>query len=171
MTWAPGFFNRQRKLILIDLIFASTGIFLDVDEVTFGAASALDAVPNDDTDENTFIEITMENGRDDRFQGQNGLLYRRVRFSEVGINTFAGSVSFPTTIYSLLPLLSSKFGVLVTKEDVEDRAYNSSVDYITLKAKPGSNLFFGSSRVYIKDLMFRNFDLPGFMEYKPLLVA
>lgn len=171
MTWPSGFFNRQRKLILIDLIYASSGIFLDVDEVTFGRATTLDTVPADDTDENTFIEITMENGRDDRFQGQNGLLYRRVRFSEVGINTFAGGVSFPTTIHSLLPLISSKFGVLVTKEDVEDRALNSPVDYITLKAKPDSNLFFGSSRVYIKDLMFRNFDLQGFTEYKPLKVA
>lgn len=169
MQYPNKFFNKTSKDLTIALILASSGIQLDPDEVTFGAASAVDPVPANDDDPNTFIQAKFKPGTNSQYASKGGFLYRRARFSEAGMTDLGYGLvtSYPTTVHKILSIMNQKFGTLVTPADVIDKPIPAPVESIILEANPTSPNFFGKTEMWLVERVLTQPDLDGFLEYKP----
>lgn len=165
MEYPVNFFNKSSKQLTLDLILYSTGIELDIDEVILGEPEWVDTVVSNDDDTNTFIPIVFLDGKDIRFNGRSGVLYRRARFTEANIEDLGSFTKYPTTLVEMLPAINAKFGTNVVASDVIDRTYNAPVDFVTLEASPTSKNFFGTGKLFVVERLLKDPVLDGFWEY------
>lgn len=165
MNWPIEDMQKDPKEIVLDLIYAENGIRLCANKASLGTPEEVDQRPDIDSDANTFVPIELIEGVDDRFQGNNGLLYRRFHFSDFELAQVFGDFSFPTTIHSLLPFINAETGLNIQPEDVEDLAYPTKVPSVELIAKPGSLVWWGRYRLGVNYGLLRKANLSGFVKY------
>jgi hypothetical protein len=166
MEYPVGFFDRSSIDLTIALILASTGQQLDPDEVVFGQARALDPIPTNDNDPNTYIPVTFINNTNSQFNGVNGFLYRRARFPEARVSDMGNFTGYPTTLHKLLATINLKCNTQITPLDVLDAVIDTPVESVRLVAAPNSPNYFGVGDLYLVERVLTQPELDGFHEWK-----
>lgn len=166
MQWPLGFFDKPEKELLLDLVYMSTHCRVPADKITFKEPpQALDQRPDLDDDSNSFIGFKLKQGWNDELLGENGLMYRRVPLHEATRNQAVDNLTFPLTIYGILPQINAQLGMRLTQKDVYNATYLTQTTVITVRAKPGSLNYIGKAELgYLEDMIPVNY-LSGFTEY------
>lgn len=162
--------NKPSLELLRDLIFNLNGIRLPEYGVTFGPVIALDQRPDIECDENTQVAFHVDPSIDDRFIGNTGLLYRRLRLNELSQipDTKIKVSRFPFQVYDILPQINAAYGTQLTEDDVINDTYNSVNPPWYLRAKPSSYCYFDEMPLSLqtRDIILDQPYLSGFNPYQ-----
>jgi hypothetical protein len=125
-------FDRPTEEILMDLIYRFNQYRTPLDKIRFGNPEKLDIYPGILTDENTFVPTKVVELYDDRFDGRNGFLYRRISLTELveDMSVVFDVPPFPFRMSVLLPFLNQKFHVQLTKREIKDTLVRSPADFV-----------------------------------------
>lgn len=125
-------FDRPTKEILIDLIYQFNKYRVPVQHITFGLPEPLDLYPGIVTDENTFVPVTVNEIYDNRFDGRNGFLYRRISMTELveDMSVKFDLPEFPFRMAEILPHLNLKFHTQLTVDDIENTLVESPAQLV-----------------------------------------
>jgi len=160
-------FNRPAEEVLLDLIYISTKLQIPIHHIRFGLPMELDQRPDDDNDENTYIDIYIDPLFDDRFAGNNGVMYRRLPFSEVEVKVDMEIHidHYPFMPEELLSQINVKYGLKLTVKDIINEEHPSPDIPFKLRISPHSLIWYGSLD---PNLTFGGLDLAGLVLNKVL---
>lgn len=115
-------FDRPTAEILMDLIYQFNKYRVPLEHIAFGLPSPLDIYPGIENDENTFVPVTVNESYDDRFDGSNGFMYRRISLTELteDMSVTFDLPEFPFRMSTILPQLNQKFHAQLTVGDIDD---------------------------------------------------
>lgn len=126
-------FDRPSKEILMDLIYQSNKYRVPVQHITFGLPGPLDIYPDILTDENTFVPVVVNAVFDDRFDGRNGFMYRRLSLAEELVEDESVTFDlpeFPFRMVEILPLINQKFHTQLEAGDIENTLVESPAQLV-----------------------------------------
>lgn len=162
-------FNKDSKLIALDLIWASTGFRIRPDKIKLGKAIHMDTRPDIDDDPDTFVDADVDSTVDARLGKDVGFMYQRLPltsvrgFRSIRVYPKAGE-TFTTS--DILEEINSKLNVEFNKHDLLEMEYPGDAETITVYADPGSWTWTGSVEIGVSDVrvdpIFQLRDLDGF---------
>lgn len=162
-------FNKDSKLIALDLIWASTGFRIRPEKIKFGRAVHMDTRPDIDDDPDTFVEANVDSSEDARLGQGSGFMYQRLPLSSVrGFRNIRVYPKHGDTFKTsdILEEINSKLNVEFNKHDLLEMEYPGDAQTITVYADPGSWTWVGSVDIGVSDVkvepLFRLRDLNGF---------
>lgn len=121
-----GLWSRPAKLILLDLIEVFLNQRIPPNHITFGKAVAVDPLPVDPTNEDSFVFAEFDPAYDYRFPGVDGFLYRRVDLSALqpGEQLQVIAPEFPFTTHDVLAQINTVLGTALTTDDLINEVFN-----------------------------------------------
>lgn len=165
MQWPSDILSKPPQLLLLDLIYISTGIRIELRDVeAVGIPQVVDQRLDLDDDPDTFITVDIKTDSDTRFDRVEGYMYRRIKFHEVGLLRIGSEFVFPLTLHGILTQLNAKYKINLTPADVIDRSYTERPAYIDFVANPNSLNWEGDIQLPTGDVLFAITDLDGFKE-------
>lgn len=144
-------FNRASKEIALDLIYVLNGYRIYKDHIWLGCARELDQRPEILDDANTYVPCRIDPMFDDRFDGRNGFMYRRIELTEInGIENLKIVPPFtPFRTRDVLDQINDRLQVQFNERDLADVEYTTG--QMELVAHPNSWVWIGKSTFEAED--------------------
>lgn len=140
--------NQPAAQILLDLIWRSNGIWLQQDYMEFDTPVAIGNAASCGPD--TLITITADQIEDNRFQGSQQILYRRLPLNEVLTPAVSLTVAtLPFNIVDLLPAINQAYQLQLSAADVLNTQYADLTQPVVLAAAPESPCYSGQVQLTV----------------------
>lgn len=147
--------GKSHLEILTDLLYESTKTRIPLSKISFGTPRELDLNPEDKTDENTFIPVTVANDYSTLFQAGSGLMYRRIEITDY-LESLQGSTielhatSLPVKLCDILPQINTFLEFPLDCGDVVDAMITTAgVQDIKVEVAPASFIWVGDVELSI----------------------
>lgn len=150
--------GKTKEMVLMDLLYESTGQRIPLDKVRFGKPRELDQRPEVTNDPNTFIPARIDPSYDSRYNSpKSGFMYRRrhiLSYCETCVFTPLEPFQFPFMLSELLEQINAQIPYPLDMSDFVDKLYEDSESVaggIRLQAHAESLLWCGSAMLQIDE--------------------
>jgi hypothetical protein len=140
--------NQPAAQILLDLIWRSNGLWLQQDYMEFGTPVAIGNAASCGPD--TLITVTADQIEDNRFEGSQQILYRRLPLDEVLLPAVSLTVAaLPFNLVDLLPAINQAYQLQLTAADIVNTQYADLTQPVVLAAAPESLCYSGQVQLTV----------------------
>lgn len=147
--------GKSHLEILTDLLYESTKTRIPLSKISFGTPKELDLNPEDKTDENTFIPVTVATDYSTLFQAGSGLMYRRIEITDylqslLGSTIELHATALPAKLCDILPQINTFLEFPLDCGDVLDATITQAgVQDIKIKIQLGSFIWVGEITIRV----------------------